>query len=165
MSACDTHNVTYWGATCPECEKKGITMEDRCKFRVWLKRAKQMVSDPGDPCMPRLEADGVLGVSYDHIDVTNDVVFMQCTGIIDDPGDPIYEGDIVKHLWAHCADYSVVAWGGPWGYAGFGLTGKRIRPRGADDSPEYWDNLNPTWSSDIMIVGNIHENPELLEKS
>jgi uncharacterized phage protein (TIGR01671 family) len=112
------------------------------KFRAWHKAEKKMYAVDA----MRFDYNGLFTVDLldagDHytrdcIDL-NEVELMQFTGLKDEAGKEIYEGDIVKWL-----DVYV--------------------------QPVRWDIeeamfLPNHMSMDVEIIGNIYENPELLEK-
>lgn len=75
----------------------------------------------------------------------------QYTGLKDKNGTEIYEGDIMK-VEGDGETYRV-----EWIYSGFGL-----EPR--YDSPRYPILGNVKLRKKIEVIGNIHENPELLEE-
>ena len=78
-------------------------------------------------------------------------VIEQCTGLKDKNGTEIYEGDIIK-VEGDAEIYRV-----EWIYSGFGL-----EPR--YNSPFYPILGNVKLCKKIEVIGNIHENPELMEE-
>ena len=82
----------------------------------------------------------------------NTLIWQQCTGLKDRNGKLIYEGDIVKTEWFDEMTIYQVVWDEKM--ACFCFDGKDIFYL-FDDLP-----------ADVTeIIGNIHENPELLEQS
>lgn len=78
----------------------------------------------------------------------------QCTGLKDKDGKPIFEGDIVKDrdsgLFGKVASATAAD--------GFdGMTGFMV-----DDVDDGLQNYNGFWHL-VEVIGNIHDNPELLE--
>ncbi len=114
------------------------------KFRAWDKNTNDMV----DVKTIDLEKDGSIGCIVDYNGINLDVsecVLMQYTGLKDKNGVEIFEGDIGwdDHQEVH---------------------GQVIFENGAFKYE--WENISEDLfeaTDDIEIVGNIHENPELLE--
>ena len=133
-------------------------MNDRLRFRAWDNFEKKMIS--WDECLNNesLIAEFLLNaVRYNA---------MQCTGLKDKNGRPIYEGDIVK---AEVEEPELKA----VGIITFGRyvhdLGFYLKWIGAQAEPRKY---YPGWRADLFywledegleIIGNIHENPELLE--
>jgi len=136
------------------------------KFRAWIKKAKKMVPvteilfDFNKKnifrCTPKFGFDDAED-SY--------AVLMQFTGLLDKNGKEICEGDIVE--WVTWNEY-------------FSKDGEPMEPfrrkmivvfrNGAFQmkeklpiplTPNYWDIF---YDGDIEIIGNVYENPELLEE-
>lgn len=125
---------------------------DRLKFRVWDKHYNKYLNDRSDVAITQ---DGKLMIEtldgLDEIDPSGETfVVEQCTGRKDKNGRLIYEGDIISGSngsingrywtfkqeikWDEKKGFSVPKWG-----------------------------ANEDWSHWYEVIGNIHENPELLE--
>ena len=126
------------------------------KFRAW--DGEQMVSPD------YIDRDGIAHWKADSIPTRSSEI-MQFTGLLDRAGAEIYEGDIVEINMGQIFPARLkVVYGGPWEYAGFGLTHKRPKPPFEEwETDETWDMLNPQYAKDCEVIGNVHENPELLK--
>lgn len=87
----------------------------------------------------------------DNIEIKDDFVLMQFTGLHDKNGKEIYEADIIQ--WGGEAEPVVVAWSSM--YASFGLH------RNGWIYMHYFGEAVD--STDCEVIGNVHQNPELLQ--
>ncbi|MDU3828713.1 MAG: YopX family protein [Staphylococcus sp.] len=121
------------------------------KFRAWNKVREEMIDD----CDLAITSDGSIlagDLNYDEesgmlADVTDNVVIMMSTRLKDKNGTEIYEGDIIKNSYDEI--YTV-----KWFDAAFYLEEKY---NGGFDYHELHLEDNK------KVIGNIYENPELLE--
>lgn len=124
------------------------------KFRAWLKEEKRMTDVN--------EMTFIDGEVYLISDVTDFYAYeefklMQSTSLFDKNGMEIYEGDIVK--FSDCDDdvyITPVVW--DKNYTCFGVSFSGGYPISFDYLEEFYTELK-----DIEVVGDIYENPELLE--
>lgn len=143
-------------------------MKDRFKFRIWDKPTSKMFYDV---CLGYIKApmfsdwvcvdtpDGQISYTGDRL---KDIEIMQCTGLKDKNGKLIYEGDILRVT-------------GSQDTSGYGIVeylqaGCQFCVNGYLDNPslyfprrkgEFYQALQEWLCTEI--IGNIYENPELLE--
>lgn len=121
------------------------------KFRIWVKEKKAifeviLIDYVTKKVTYLLERVGHLLSIRDA--KFNDIEFMQYTGLKDKNEKEIYEGDIF-HIGSKKILY-VVEW------IDCGLKGRQIKNKS-------WIGLD-YWKDDIEVIGNIYENPELMEE-
>lgn len=131
-------------------------MNDRFKFRVWNIETGYL-----DDCDFNINQMGeLIGVQP----FNSPYIVEQCTGLKDENGTLIYEGDIVECFYDHFDGnfteikvIGVVKWGvGEWSVQ--------------NEKKEDWYFLSYAnydekhlQSDSVKVIGNIHANPELLE--
>ena len=123
-------------------------MSREIKFRAWSITHECMV-------FSMTIANGTIKRKRDnlYLEVLGDTVGVkpetlgQFTGLKDKNGKEIYEGDLLK-----VNNYSYVSYEVIWGYSGF-----RIK------ASEQIQNEQMPNRTEIIVIGNIHENPELLK--
>ena len=119
-------------------------MNDRFKFRFWDKETQTMQKIPMVELRHR--------ITLDKIFADDRVIFMQCTGLKDKNGKLIYEKDIIKC--SHGCEFAigVIEWDSK--ELQFALK--------IEDA--FYSIRQETKFDIIEILGNIYENPELLEE-
>jgi len=130
----------------------------KINFRAWH-REKQMMCD--------VIAVGVMDGWVDIMPAPDsswttdldDVELMQFTGLLDKNGVEIYESDVIEIIWEWDGKRTIheVYWGGE--YPAFDL-----RPTTGDESNNL-HSLMVCRENEIAVIGNIHQNPDLLELS
>lgn len=141
-------------------------MQDRFKFRFWDKNINLMIRPSTDITDEEWQhAASIYGhdewwycvelgltTALDYFDNKN-FELMQCTGLKDKNGKLIYEGDIIykkgSKNWKKEKMYSKVVWCEV--YAEFNISDE--------------DGLHrmPSNPNNVEVLGNIYENPELLQ--
>ena len=121
----------------------------KLKFRAWLKKRQEMDNEI-DHISWLEEELYCIGDGITYMVSAEDLVLMQSTAMVDRDGRIIFEGDIVKmykDVYSEPTYYEVVRhYGGAY------------RLESKQHGCELW--LRHT---DCEVVGNIYENPELLE--
>ena len=124
------------------------------KFRAWTEEGKVMYYD----VYPF--KDDTLLLSYDEIAFdevqASDFILMQSTGLKDKNDNEIFESDIVKYK-SGCNTYTEeVAY--DKNFAGFG-----VRDANTDIIFTFWELAEDIDLISLEVVGNIYNNPGLLE--
>ena len=129
-------------------------MTREIKFRAWDKKQNQMVLiDP-----PRYhEKIGAL-VMYSSVLISDEMELMQYTGLKDNNGKDIYEGDIVNLTTNHIADLN----------PDWPKKTSKVEVKWENAMFKFGDmtmNYMPLRNAELKVIGNIYENPELLEET
>lgn len=141
-------------------------MQDRYKFKIWDKTKKKFLplvcKTENTDSWISIDNTGVYLVERDNArdvafftDITEDVIILQCIGLKDKNGKLIYEGDIIADINSGCvavieylpSSYSLMA---------------HIR-RMDEFIPIEDICFVEKEGTPFEVIGNIYENPELLE--
>ncbi|MDQ0268911.1 YopX family protein [Cytobacillus purgationiresistens] len=124
------------------------------KFRLWCKDLEEII-EVNEVGFENNKLWYIECIDHDkellYFPEKNDHVLMEYTGLKDKNGKKIYEGDIVKHL----GRIGEITWECEYKALGFYLK----------SGEDLLDVVNPYSSWALVIIGNIYENPELLEES
>lgn len=143
--------------------------QDRFRFRAWDKSFRRMLYN-----VLILYFKNKITV-YDYLDNAHKaylpqdhIVFEQCTGLCDKNGTPIFEGDIILSNEEYGGTYFVIS-GGVRGYCYDAVAVEEYEEYLKNNKNDIHFRLSSTAYHIITdhgpctVVGNIHENPELLE--
>ncbi|MGJ3814887.1 YopX family protein [Lactiplantibacillus plantarum] len=119
------------------------------KFRAW-----------DNECKVIREYDELKGLTLDALDAS-DFKIEQFTGLTDVNGKEIYIGDIVK-VWSDMSELTMEPTVNEIVSEDLlGRPGVFLNPAG----PHLIDPcLHESWNNQFEVIGNVHENPELLEE-
>lgn len=123
------------------------------KFRAWWTGLKKMMTDF------RISADGrIFSAAGNELFIPSDVIVMQSTGIRDKHGRELFEGDVIT-AWSQGYQHKgEVRWRAAEN--GGGCPCYIIYPAFADG--HFWHLNGGKDQSDVEIIGNIYENPDLV---
>lgn len=143
-------------------------MQDRFRFRAWDKNNKRMLYNIENAydfgCVEDEKGNEVEDcyascfssfLPYDEEDENEEFIVEQCTGLKDKNGRLIYEGDVVKRHSKYSEEEKDVILQVEWNCKG----GRYIT---TDKKHDNW--FFSMFEYEYEILGNIHENPELLEE-
>lgn len=119
------------------------------KFRAWHKELKRMYPVYTMECIDT-KYMRVCSPQGDVFSI-NHVELMQWTGFVDNNGTDIYDGDIISNDWDAGYVYCTVFWDGDDGFW-------KVRQAGSGE-------IDPLYEMNEKVIGNIYENPELLEQN
>lgn len=147
-------------------------MQDRYKFKIWDKTEKKFLpldsKTENTDSWISIDNTGVYLVERDNArdvafftDITEDVIILQCTGLKDKNGKLIYEGDIVS-VKVKIQDSLYEDEYYFQNYKGGIIFEKGIIAIDVIDTTKHPISLY-YHAKDCEVVGNIYENPELLE--
>ncbi len=124
------------------------------KFRAWHKEERKMFD-----CYSVSFRHGQCGLTNFGMELWERLVLMQFTGLLDKNGKEIYEGDIMSFK----ADKSSPTGGQYCGTMGFHSENSKV----VEWDEDRWSLGNWRLSGELKmyeVIGNIHTNPELLNK-
>ena len=122
------------------------------KFRAWDREAQKMFYSKTE------QFDDMLGFRFEHF--TDDFpVYMQYTGLKDKNGKEIYEGDILEYKHKDIFEKIYVVGIVKWIMGGF------FFKKSKEVIDEWWTANLIYYKKDIKVIGNIYDNPELLNKT
>lgn len=125
------------------------------KFRAWYAPEKEYIYDVQDTYDNACEGSGSLyHENFREVLEDDDCTVEQYTSLKDKNGKKIYEGDIVQQGTISGGRFAVVKW--------IDANAKFIAMNIRNHRQMPFDGW--TARAELMVVGNIHENPELLKE-
>ena len=123
----------------------------KLKFRAWLKK-KQKMDNYIDHISWLEDELYCIGDGITYMVSAEDLVLMQSTGLVDKNGKEIFEGDILDYK----GRKALVRWHGSYASFIYRFVDE-LQKRNTEWKPLYLAYMK------CEIIGNIYENPELLE--
>lgn len=128
------------------------------KFRAYFNRYKRMIYSIGvvneNTILVDFNGDGNLETIF----LTNDISLMQYSGLKDKNGNEIYEGDVCRWTDPELFDGEIISDVFIARYSDEYLKWIRENNNSHDDLYDFTDNRQ------LELIGNIYENPKLLDK-
>lgn len=134
------------------------------KFRVWHKGKNEWVHEPG--WEPNILGECILFGEWCRVppEELNDLEVLQFSGLKDSAGKEIYEGDIISYsyekTWGDESDCLISSCEKKIAEVFYKGCGFHL-----NESEEYQPTIDNYCFGAIKIIGNIFENPELLERN
>jgi uncharacterized phage protein (TIGR01671 family) len=131
-------------------------MNREIKFRYYDKQEQKVYSmNTGDMLSVVCGSIAAVHIQGDYtLDVPEEIILLQFTGLKDKNGKEIYEGDILKYSDNYPEFTGFVKYDNR-----FGMFTIEI------EFNNQYNFLHHKMSPDLEVIGNIYENPELLEKN
>lgn len=135
-------------------------MNDKFRFRVWFTpdyQEPEMIYDAEQTYDNRCRNEGSFyHESFGEILEDKNCIVMQCTGLKDKNGKLIYEGDILGGMYcgyiAYCDECKC-----------FQLHFREYGCMACEGDVHWYELVESEEENELEVVGNIYENPELLE--
>lgn len=128
------------------------------KFRAWDKRFSEFVEDffvSEDGKICKKSTDTGYGIAISR-ETSDKVILMQSTGLRDELGKELFEGDII--LWTYWDEFE------DSGSAKIVFDKGMFKLLDVRTEKSVWDNLfDCIENCNVFLQGNIYEHPELLE--
>lgn len=126
----------------------------KIRFRAYYKPENRMIYDIQNEFEERIE----LGMNCfaDYLN-NNDFVVEQDTGVKDKNGETIWEGDIVRIIGYGTYEVFQRSWDSSFSLRAINTNIEEYKYKALI--------LCKDWEDDYIIIGNIHQNPELLEET
>lgn len=132
------------------------------KFRAWDSSIRRMLYQTN---MEYFDDMIAFRINLDMLGDAQEIIIMQYTGLIDKNGKEIYEGDIIDiHQTVNGCNLFVVIWSDIGFSVRYLIDGEVSREYEYEyDIKELLEvNVNK-YDKEIEVIGNIYDNPELLE--